>query len=91
MIQTMAEIDRLETALRNAKIENERLRNVNHRLRVKTMTETLKDFQRIEREKWEHLAQYCPCKGPTISPCGIVKNHGCCFESCPFVYWGYLH
>ena len=85
-MQAMSEIDRLETALKNAKSENERLKNVNQRLRG-SMTETSKDFKRIEAEKWEEKADGCPARKVDFGKHCPLTSKLCSYQHCLFVHW----
>jgi hypothetical protein len=52
------------------------------------MTETSKDFKRIEAEKWEEKSKDCMAayKQGASYYCPLTGER-CCFQLCLFVYW----
>jgi len=50
------------------------------------MTETMKDYQRIEHFQWELKARRCPCYNHNNAVCFLVGKT-CEFQVCPFQYW----
>jgi hypothetical protein len=54
------------------------------------MTEQLKDYERVEREKWQKKADTCPLRSDELGLCLISEHYRldfCSFEICIFNYW----
>jgi len=50
------------------------------------MTETIKEYQRIEQFHWREKAKKCPCCNPNNAVCFLLGKP-CAFKICPFHYW----
>jgi hypothetical protein len=51
------------------------------------MTETSKDFKRIEAEKWEEKADGCPARKVDFGKHCPLTSKLCSYQHCLFVHW----